>query len=113
MKIGQDRLHPFHTPLVGFGESATHPLMWIKLLFTLGAEPHQTIIWQDFIVVEHSLPYNAILGHLTLGKIKAITSMMKFPTSTGVGEVMGDQRIVRKCFILAMKTESPSKPSSQ
>ncbi|XP_057481960.1 uncharacterized protein LOC130768867 [Actinidia eriantha] len=26
MKIGLDKLHPFHTPLVGFGGNTTHPL---------------------------------------------------------------------------------------
>ncbi|XP_057505675.1 uncharacterized protein LOC130788974 [Actinidia eriantha] len=37
MKIGLDKLHPFHTPLVGFGGNTTHLLGWIKLPITLGA----------------------------------------------------------------------------
>ncbi|GFS34136.1 hypothetical protein Acr_00g0032460 [Actinidia rufa] len=53
------------------------------------------------------LPYNAILGRPTLGGIKAITSTyhlkMKFPTLTGIGEVKGDQKVARQCFISAMK----------
>ncbi|GFZ07029.1 hypothetical protein Acr_18g0011990 [Actinidia rufa] len=52
-------------------------------------------------------PYNAILGRPTLGRIKAITSTyhlkMKFPTLTGIGEVKGDQKVARQCFISAMK----------
>ncbi|GFZ02198.1 hypothetical protein Acr_15g0008070 [Actinidia rufa] len=52
-------------------------------------------------------PYNAILGRPTLGGIKAITSTyhlkMKFPTLTGIGEVKGDQKVARQCFISAMK----------
>ncbi|GFY85267.1 hypothetical protein Acr_04g0000050 [Actinidia rufa] len=91
MKIGRNRLHPFHTALVEFKGSSTNPLGWIKLLLTLGVEPHQTTVWQDFIVVDYPSPYNAILGCLTLGKIKAITStyhlMMKFPTSIGIGKI--------------------------
>ncbi|GFY92627.1 arginase [Actinidia rufa] len=74
MKIGLDKLHPFHTPLIGFGGNTTHPLGWINLPITLGTEPHHTTVWQDFIVVDCPSPYNAILGRPTLGGIKAITS---------------------------------------
>ncbi|XP_057471965.1 uncharacterized protein LOC130760604 [Actinidia eriantha] len=97
MKIGLDKLHPFHTPLIGFGGNTTHPLGWINLPVTLGTEPHQTTVWQDFIVVNCPSPYNAILGRPTLGGIKAIMSTyhlkLKFPTPTGIGEQsqnMGD-----------------------
>ncbi|GFS37212.1 hypothetical protein Acr_00g0050680 [Actinidia rufa] len=107
MKVGLDKLHPFHTPLIGFGGNTTHPLRWINLLITLGTEPHQTTVWKDFIVVDCPSPYNAILGRLTLGRIKAITSTyhlkMKFSTLTGIGEVKGDQKVARQCFISAMK----------
>ena len=117
MKIGLDKLHPFHTPLVGFGGNMTHPLGWINLPITLGNEPHQTTVWQDFIVVDCPSLYNAILGWPTLGSIKAITSTyhlkMKFPTSTGTGEVQGDQRAAKQCFISAMKIETSSVPSAQ
>ncbi|GFZ19285.1 hypothetical protein Acr_27g0010240 [Actinidia rufa] len=48
-----------------------------------------------------------ILGRPTLGGIKAITSTyhlkMKFPTLTRIGEVKGDQKVARQCFISAMK----------
>ncbi|GFY90980.1 hypothetical protein Acr_07g0011760 [Actinidia rufa] len=60
----------------------------------------------EFILPTHSQrpcrpncpsPYNAILGRLTLGGIKAITSTyhlkMKFPTSTGIGETPEKLRI--------------------
>ena len=111
MKVGLDKLQPFLTPLVGFGGNLTHPLGWVKLPVTLGTEPRQTTVWQDFIVVDCPSPYNAILGRPTLGGIRAITSTyhlkMKFPTSAGVGEVRGDQKIARQCFISAMKVEVP------
>ncbi|GFZ01116.1 hypothetical protein Acr_14g0007510 [Actinidia rufa] len=74
IKIGLNKLHPFHTPRVRFVENTTHPLGWIKLPVTLGTEPLQTTIWQDFIVVDFPSPYNAILGRPTLGGTKAITS---------------------------------------
>ncbi|GFS36147.1 hypothetical protein Acr_00g0044360 [Actinidia rufa] len=94
IKIRLDNLHPFHTPLIGFGGNTTHPLGWINLPITLGTEPHQNTVWQDFIVVDCPSPYNTILGRPTLGGIKAITSTYhlkkKFPTLTGIGEVKGD-----------------------
>ncbi|GFZ02291.1 hypothetical protein Acr_15g0008990 [Actinidia rufa] len=46
----------------------------------------------------------------TIHGIKAITSTyhlkLKFPTSTGIGELKGDQRMARQCFISAMKIEN-------
>ncbi|PSR88450.1 Beta-porphyranase [Actinidia chinensis var. chinensis] len=117
MKIGLDKLRPFHTPLIGFGGNTTHPLGWINLPITLGTEPHQTTVWQDFIVVDCPSPYNAILGRPTLGGIKAITSTyhlkLKFPTPTGIGEIKGDQKVARQCFISAMRVETSSVPPTQ
>ena len=95
IKIGLDKLHPFHTPLVGFGENTTHPLGWIKLPVTLGTEPHQTTVWQDFIVVD------------------VIRPIKHFPNLMGIGEVKGDQKVGRQCFISIMKDESHFKSSSQ
>ncbi|GFZ10874.1 hypothetical protein Acr_22g0002720 [Actinidia rufa] len=75
----------------------------------------QTTVWQDFIVVDCPSPYNSILGRPTLGRIKAITSTyhlkMKFPTLTGIGEVKGDQKVARQCFISAMKVETSIHPT--
>ncbi|GFS34945.1 hypothetical protein Acr_00g0036910 [Actinidia rufa] len=117
MKIGLDKLHPFHTPLIGFGGNTTHPLGWINLPITLETEPQQTTVWQDFIVVDCPSPYNAILGRPTLGGIKAIISTyhlkVKFPTPTGIGKIKGDQKVARQCFIFAMKVETSSNPSTQ
>ncbi|GFZ14708.1 hypothetical protein Acr_24g0008980 [Actinidia rufa] len=48
MKIGLDKLHPFHTPLIGFGGNTTHPLGWINLPITLGTEPQQTTVMAGF-----------------------------------------------------------------
>ena len=80
---------------------------------TLKVEPHQTIVWQNFIIVDYPSPYNAILGHPTLGKVKDIIStyhlMMKFSTSIGIGEVKGKQKVVKQCFISAMRAEFSSK----
>ncbi|GFZ11353.1 hypothetical protein Acr_22g0007510 [Actinidia rufa] len=79
MRIGLDRLHPFHSPLVGFGGGYIHHLGWIKLPLTLGVVPHQTTVWQDFIVVDCPSPYNSILG-----KVRATK---KFPAKRVYGIV--------------------------
>ncbi|GFS31317.1 hypothetical protein Acr_00g0016790 [Actinidia rufa] len=64
MQIRLDKLHLFHTPLVGFWGNMTHPL-----------------------------------GRPTLGGIKAIIStyhlMMKFPTLTGIGEMIPEMEVLR------------------
>ncbi|XP_057488761.1 uncharacterized protein LOC130774714 [Actinidia eriantha] len=76
-----------------------------------------TTVWQDFIVVDCPSPYNAILFRSTLESVKAITSTyhlkLKFPTPTGIGEIRGDQKVARQCFISAMKVEASSILSTQ
>ena len=72
MKIGQDGIHPFHTPLVRLGGSSTRLLGWINLPMTLGTESHQTTVWEDFIIMDCPSPYNAILSHLNLEKSKPL-----------------------------------------
>ena len=45
MKIRQDKIHLFHTPLIKFGGGSIQSLGWVKLALTLGVEPYQTIVW--------------------------------------------------------------------
>ncbi|GFY95446.1 hypothetical protein Acr_10g0008310 [Actinidia rufa] len=91
MKIGRDRLHPFHTPLVRFGGSAISPFMDQIALDLWGGTLLDYSV-QDFIVVDCHLPYNAILGRPPLGKRQGHHVyhhlMMKFPTSTGISEAL-------------------------
>jgi hypothetical protein len=52
--------------------------------------------------------YNAIIGRLALNKFRAITStyhlMMKFPTKNGIGELKGNQAVVRRCYNTSLKS---------
>ena len=63
----------------------------------------------DFLVVDCLSSYNVIIGKPTLNKWKAATSTnclrVKFPTDNAVGEVKGDQILVRECYqaVLAAK----------
>ena len=56
----------------------------------------------DFLVVDCPTSYNVIIRRPTLNKLKAATSTyclkVKFPTNEGIGEVKGDQALVRECY---------------
>ena len=53
-------------------------------------------------MVDYPLSYNVIIGRPTLNRWKSATSTyflkMKFPTENGIGEVRGDQVLVRECY---------------
>ena len=57
----------------------------------------------NFLVVDCSSSYNAIIGRSTLNSWKAITStyhlLVKFPIEYGVGQVQGDQLAARECYL--------------
>ena len=79
----------------------------ITLPMVVGAYPQQVTKNVNFLVVDCSSSYNAIIGKPTLNSWKAVTSTyhlsVKFPMEYGVGEVQGDQLIARECY-LAMLT---------
>ncbi|XP_075633765.1 uncharacterized protein LOC142606268 [Castanea sativa] len=57
----------------------------------------------NFLVVDCSSSYNAIIGRPTLKNWKAVTSTyhlsVKFPTEYRVGQVQGDQLAARVCYL--------------
>ena len=79
----------------------------ITLPMVVGAYPQQVTKNLNFLVVDCSSSYNAIIGKPTLNSWKAVTSTyhlsVKFPMEYGVGEVQGDQLVARECY-LAMLT---------
>ena len=66
----------------------------------------------NFLVVDYSSSYNAIIGRPTLNSWKTVTSTyhlsVKFPTKYGVGEVQGDQLVAREYYLamLAMDEQT-------
>ena len=84
------------------------PVGIITLPVVVGTYPQQVTRNVNFLVVDCSSSYNAIIGRPTLNRWKATTSTyhlsVKFPTEHGVGEVQGDQLASRECYlaILAM-----------
>ena len=53
-------------------------------------------------MIDYPSSYNVIIGRSTLNRWKAVTPTyclkVKFPTENGVGEVKGDQVLVRECY---------------
>ncbi|XP_065622631.1 uncharacterized protein LOC136064616 [Quercus suber] len=79
------------------------PVGSISLPVTVGAYPQQVTKEVNFLVIDCSFSYNAIIGRPTLNSWKAVTSTyhlsVKFPTEHGVGQVHGDQLAARECYL--------------
>ena len=109
MRLGRDRLRPMNSPLVGFGGMKVQPVGTITLPVVVGAYPQQTTKDVNFLVVDYSSSYNAIIGRPTLNSWKAVTSTyhlsVKFPTDYGVGQVQGDQLAARECYLAMLTTD--------
>ena len=107
MRIERERLIPTNAPLVRFGGTRVYPLGAVTLPVTVGDYPQQITKDVTFLVVDCLSAYNAILGRPTLNSWKAVTAtyhlMIKFPIEYGVGEVRGDQVVVRECYIAKLE----------
>ena len=59
------------------------------------------------IVKSPSAAYNMILGRPLLNDMRVVVSscylLMKFPTLSGVGQVRGDQKKARTCYVSSTK----------
>ncbi|XP_010695404.2 uncharacterized protein LOC104908051 [Beta vulgaris subsp. vulgaris] len=80
-------------PLIGFGGNSVHPVRSIKLPTRMGEKGKGRSLPIDFLVVDIPLPYNIIMGRLTLNKTKAAIStyqlLMQFETDEGkVGKIL-------------------------
>ena len=75
----------------------------ISLSVVVGPYPRQITKDVNFLAVDCSSFYNAIIGRLTLNSWKVITStyhlLVKFPTEHGVGQVQEDQLAARECYL--------------
>ena len=89
------------------------PLGTIELALTMGEQPKQTTVMANFVVVECTSAFNAVLGRPSLRELKAITSVyhlaMKFPTPGGVACVKGEQKEARECYNMSLR--AATKPS--
>ncbi|RWW65214.1 hypothetical protein BHE74_00027480 [Ensete ventricosum] len=101
--------------LTGFTGDFVSPLGATTIPVTFGGEPKSKTLMVSFIVVKLPSAYNAIIGRLTLNRLKAIVStyhrLLKFPTRTGVGEVRSNPRESRQYYLTV--TTLSKKPKVQ
>jgi len=90
MRLGRDQLRPVCLPLIGFGGMKVQPIGTITLPVVVGLYPQQITKEVNFLVVDCSSSYNAIIGRPTLNSWKAVTStyylLVKFLTEYGIGQ---------------------------
>ena len=78
----------------------------------VGAYPQQVTRNVNFLILDCSSSYNAIIGRPILNSWKAVTSTyhlsVKFSTEYGVGEVQRDQLAAKECYLamLAMDKQT-------
>ena len=110
MGIGREKLEPVSTHLRGFSGEKVLPFGSIQLVLTLGDPPCQATTTARFLIVDAPSAYNMLLGRSSLNALKAIPSayhmMIKFPTTSGVGMVRGDQRVARECYSASMNKKT-------
>ena len=82
------------------------PVGIVTLPVVVGSYPQQITKSVNFLVVDCSSLYNAIIGRSTLNSWKAVTSTyhlsVKFTTECGIGQAQGDQLATRECYLAMM-----------
>ena len=67
----------------------------------------------DFLLVDQSSTYNAIIGRPTLNALLTLVSTyhlaMKFPAGDQVGEVKGDQAESQQCYSMSTRVAEKQK----
>ncbi|KAL0318831.1 UNVERIFIED_CONTAM: hypothetical protein Sangu_2039300 [Sesamum angustifolium] len=105
--IDNAQLRKVNTPLTGFSGEMIEPLGEVMLPLSLGSLPKRSTKMVKFLVVNAPSAYNIILGRPSLNLFQAIASTfhmkLKFPTSVGVGEVVGDELMARVCYVNTLK----------
>ena len=106
MRINKELLHPVNMPLIEFGAMEVLLVGTISLQVVVSSYPQQINKEANFLVVDCSSSYNAIIGRPTLNSWKIATSTfhfsIKFPTKYGIREVQGDQLATRKCYLVML-----------
>ncbi|RZS23788.1 hypothetical protein BHM03_00056763 [Ensete ventricosum] len=101
--------------LKGFTGNFLSPLGATTIPITFGGEPRSKTLMVSFMMVKLPSTYNAIIGHPTLNRLKAIVStyhrLLKFLTRTGVGEVRSDPRESKQYYLTT--TTLSKKPKVQ
>ncbi|XP_042510900.1 uncharacterized protein LOC122086230 [Macadamia integrifolia] len=102
MGLDKRKLNKVEHPLQGFLDTPVKVEGSVELSIRADAGDRQVTVMINFLVVDITLAYNAILGRVGLNLLKAVVSTphlkMKFSTKNGVGECRVDQEASRKCY---------------
>ena len=106
MKLDKKRIRPFTSPLVSFTGDRIVPRGFVTLTVITGTYPAQVTKEIDFLIIDCLSTFNIILGGPALNRLRAATSTyylkVKFPIVHEVGEIKGDQVLVRECYQVAL-----------
>ncbi|KAK6123773.1 hypothetical protein DH2020_042483 [Rehmannia glutinosa] len=95
------------TALFGFEGRVVEPIGYVILLVTIGEQPRHKTRMVSFLIVDSFSTYNVIIGRPALNVFQAVVSTfhmkLKFVMEDGVGEVLGDQQMARKCYVEAVR----------
>ncbi len=109
MKLDKDKLRPMDAPLMGFKGDKVCPVGIVTLPITVRIYPKTVSKTVDFLIVNCSSVYNAIIEQPTLNRLRAVTFtyhlLIKFPIKHGIGEVRGDQIAARECYLASLGLE--------
>ena len=103
-KLGleEKELKAYPNSLFGLGDTPVRPLGYMSLHTTFGKGDQSRTLKIDYIVVNVSSAYNALIGRTTLNQLGAIVSTphlcMKFPTPKGIATIKADQKMARQCY---------------
>ncbi|KAK6163864.1 hypothetical protein DH2020_000728 [Rehmannia glutinosa] len=98
---------PVETAMFGFGGGVVESIGQVNLSVTIGEQLHRKTHMVSFLVVDSFSTYNVIIGRPALNAFRAVVSTfhmkLKFIMEDGVGEVLGDQQVARKCYVEAVR----------
>ena len=106
--LGEADLASFVSPVFGFSGELIIP--WGKKILPVleGLINLQT----EFLVVQASSPYNAIMGRGWLHKMRAVPSTLhqklRFPIVEGIMEINGDQVTAKQCVLATVRCKKPT-----
>ncbi|XP_022157402.1 uncharacterized protein LOC111024109 [Momordica charantia] len=94
-------------PLVDFAGESVSTEGCVSLPVTIGEGDQRVTKVAEFVVIDRSSAYNAIIGRPLIHDLRAVPStyhqVLKYPTSAGIATVRGEQKTSRECYATAMK----------
>ncbi|XP_072088072.1 uncharacterized protein [Arachis hypogaea] len=102
LDLQEKKLRAYSKSLFGLRDTPIQPLGYISLHTTFGKGTRSRTLNIDYIVVNVSSAYNALIGRTTLNQLCAVVSTphlcMKFPTLKGITTTKGDQKLAQRCY---------------